>query len=211
MKLLTAFSLSLLLCVLSGCGTGAPRAPKSAAETAFDAANQLIMSKSGGIAHGNTAEAKKMAAEYSDTIEKLQQVAFTGGDKNRNFSLTGEKFLVYCQLSSDSACFLVHVPQLKNYKDDVRVTLAKLAFTTAQMVTANMQKNKPTKLAVGLRGSVLYGATAIGNSDAEPKIEQGFSVKDEPLHPYFQPAAAAAPAATPPATSDSKDTKAKKS
>lgn len=209
MKHLTALLLSFLLCVLSGCGSGGPRAPKSAAETAFDAANLKITSSADGTAHGNTDEAKKMAAEYSDTIEKLQQVSFSGGDKNRKFSLTGEKFLVHCQLSGDSACFLVHVPQLKGYKDEVRVMLAKIAFTTAKMVTANMQKEKPVKLAVGLRGTLLYGATAIGNSDAEPKIEQGYSVPDETLHPYFQPASAAAPTATPPAASDSKEAKAK--
>lgn len=213
MRHVAALFFSFSLCLLIGCGSGAPSAPKSAGEKAFDAANFLITSSSDGVAHGNTPEAKKIAAQFSETMGTLQQAAFTGGDKDRKFSLTGEKFLVYCQQSNDKVCFLVHVPQLKNYKDEVRTMLARLAFKTAQAVTADLHKEKPIKLAVGLRGSLIYGASAIGNSDAEPKIEQSFSVPTEPFYPYFETAAPAAPTtpavSTPPSKEpkDAKDTK----
>lgn len=215
MRHVAALLFSLSLCLLFGCGSGAPRAPKSAGEKAFDSANFLITSSRDGVAHGNTAEAKKIAAQFSETLGTLQQAAFTGGDKNRKFSLTGEKFLVYCQLANDKVCFLVHVPQLKNYKDEVRTMLARLAFKTAEAVTADLHKEKPISLAVGLRGSLIYGASAIGKSGAEPRIEQSFSVPQEPFYPYFETPQTAAPAAVAPkatepkdATKESKDSKA---
>jgi hypothetical protein len=200
----TMVCMSILL--LSGCGGGKSSAPKSPAQKAFDDANLLITAKSKGIAHGNTETAIKRAAGSSETMEKLQKVAFTGGDKNRTVSLTGEKFLVYCQEAPDGVCFLVHVPQLKNYKNDVRVALANLAWTTAKMMTVDLQKEKPLKLAVGLRGSLMYGALATGKSDEDPKIEESFSVDKDPLIPFFAPSAAAQPAvSTPkPVASDSK-------
>lgn len=202
MRHVAPFLFVLSLCLLSGCGSGTPSAPKSPAESAFDAANLLITTGKDGVAHGNTPEAKKLAEQFSSTMEVLQQAAFTGGDKNRKFSLTGEKFLVYCQQSSGRVCFLVHVPQLKNYKDDVRTMLAQLAFKTAQSVTVDLHKEKPIKLAVGLRGSLIYGASAIGSSDAQPQIAQSFSVPKEPLFPYFESPtpAAATPAQKEPPT-----------
>ena len=182
---------SMLVVLSTGCGGSNSKSTGSPSENAFHQANLLITASSKGIAHGNTESAKKRAAEFSETMGKLQKAAFTGGDKNRKMSLTGDTFLVYCQQVDDGVCFLVHVPQLKNYKDDVREMLTELAWTTAKMVTGDLHKEKPVKLAVGLRGAMLYGAIATGASNGDPKIETGLSVSKASLIPFFTPKTAA--------------------
>jgi hypothetical protein len=169
-------------------------------QAAFDAANQQILvykSATQKVGFGNTPEAEKMATEFAKTMQVMQQLAFTGGKKG-GVSLSGGNFLVHCQLQGDTACFLAHVPQLRNYKDkDVRLALAKIAWSTAKAVTEEARKDKRWDLGLGLRGTLMYGVVATGTSGGEPVIEQGSAVDPSGLYRFFAPAPGPAAATAP--------------
>lgn len=166
-------------------------------EVAFRAADQQVSINQGQVAAGNTAEA---AERFSKRLKLLQAVSFEGGkDESTRLSLSGGEFLTFCQVQPDSVAFLVHVPQLKAYKGESREALLGLAWSTAQEVTAELRQAGDRRLAVGLRGAVLYGALAAGQGAAErPGIfRQASSVSTDELVGFFAPAATTAAAATP--------------
>lgn len=184
--------LSLVLFLGYGCGESTP---KTAEEIAFDAANKQIVSDEGGAYYGNSEAAKAMVKRFSENIGSMQKLMFSGGKENRKISLTGEKFLTYCQLNENSALFLVHVPQFKRYKGEVRDTLLDLAWTVSGLVLEEYKKDQKIDVAIGLKGSVIYGGSAIGERGKTPKYENSFSIDSDQFHKYFKKSAAANPKA----------------
>jgi hypothetical protein len=191
--------MSLLPAVLLGfvmlAGSREASRPRTAGETAFRAANQKIFAFHDEVAFGNTAEAKAMAERYSRVMQTMASVAFTGGSKN-GASLSQNRFLTYCEVRGDHICFLVHVPELRNYKGDVRDTLLRLAWMTAQQVTQEARKDRDLKLAVGLRGALSYGAVAVGMGEGQPQKTTAEILDEKPLYEFFAdatPPAAPAP------------------
>jgi hypothetical protein len=152
--------------------------------TGFNAANELIGSKSKGITHGNSPEAKTAADAFSELFKKLQQQAFTGGSK-RNL-LTGGEFLTYCQNGKDSIVFLCHVPELRNYKDeDTKDSLSEIAWMTAKMATGKLDPESKKNLVVGLRGVASYGFILSGKPADEKPQRAGEDAKATILYPPF--------------------------
>jgi len=91
----------------------------TAPKTPFDQANSLITSSTGGVAHGNTAVAEKLAEQFSTTVKKFRDLGIENG-KAGEISLTDDSFLTYCQLSEEGCAFLVHVPKFRKYNDEAR-------------------------------------------------------------------------------------------
>lgn len=182
----------LLLAKLSG-----PTRPPSPERAAFQAASDQVLANSGQVAFGNDPRAQSIAARFGERLQALRGVAFTGAEEEQErTSLTRGRFLVHCQLAGDEACFLVHVPQLKNYKGDVRETLLDMAWNAGREAT---REAGVRRLGVGLRGAVLYGAIAVGEaSQSRPELfECAGSVGTEPLEAFFADKGTVSPAATP--------------
>jgi hypothetical protein len=98
----------------------------ASSEDVFDNANRTITSSGGGHAYGNTESAIDMADQYSVMMKSMTDEMFSGG-KQRAISLTDGEFLTYCQVNESSCAFLVHVPQLRQYKGEVRDALSSIA------------------------------------------------------------------------------------
>jgi hypothetical protein len=170
---------------------GADSRPRSPQEQAFDAANRQIGSYHDTVGFGNTTEAAAIATSFSETAVKLDKMFFEGKDENRAVSMTKEHFLTWCQQEPGSVLFLVHVPQFKRYKDDVRESLLQMCWSSAKIA---LPEGLPedTRLCIGLRGSVFYGGIAEGTLGSEsPRLKTGGAVSNDPFHAYF-----AAPTAT---------------
>lgn len=178
----------LLSAGLAGCIQRPDRQTSAAprpGEKEFKSANLKLTGQSRGTHHGNSEEATEMARVYSAMIGDLQPEFFSGGKENRIISLTDEKFLTYCRSNDSSVVFLVHVPQFKRYKGDVRDTLLLLAWMVAEKVTENHPQADNLDLVVGLRGSLMYGGSAIGKRDSEPTYENEFSIGESKFYRYF--------------------------
>lgn len=165
-----------------GCGPARRSAPEPG-EQEFRAASLKILAGGDGVAQGNNEEATLFAQEMSDLLGSRDKQYFEGHHQ-RIVSLTGEKFLTYCQINGDRVAFLIHVPQLKRYKGGVREALIHLAWTTAVHVLSHSDERFST-VGIGLRGAVFYGGRAIGPINGEPEIRNAGVVSTKPLLPFF--------------------------
>lgn len=143
------------------------QAAADSGQSAFDAANDSITSAGTGVAHGNTEFARTLAEACSELMKDITAQAFTGG-REGPVSLTKGNFVTYCHVNEqDSVVFLVHVPQLRQYKGDVRDTLAELSWTAARRLILETRASETMTLAVGLRGTILYGPIMIDSVSTE--------------------------------------------
>lgn len=206
MRALALFHAAWLV-LLTGCcccsGLSAPSTPATPEEKAFGAANRMISvyKADDGGAYGNTPEAKELATAFAALAESSEKELFSGG-KEGGLSLSDGHFVTYCRQNNDSVCFLVHVPQLKNYKDDVRDALVEMCWSCAEEVLEG--KVAPgTEVAVALRGSLLYGGLATGKLGETPTTEQTSVIDQDQLHKFFKEAGTPDPVpATTPAEGD---------
>lgn len=159
---------------------------KSAEETLFDSANRKIGSNKDGVAHGNSPEAEKLAAEFSSKLKTLREVGIEKSRK-RSISLSGGEFITFCHLAEGSCAFLVHVPELRKYTDEAKEFIGEAAWGVAQHCVATLPE-KPQKVAVGVRGFALYDrvltGAGTGDETAKPETHTGVESKDV-LFSYF--------------------------
>jgi hypothetical protein len=172
----------------SGFGESWERAqtPPGSPQARLKEAESTITTQAQGTAHGNTPEAVELAKEFGSLMKDLREALFTE-DKRKAISLTGGNFVTYCELRDGKCAFLVHVPAYRKFDDDAKESLAELAWMTAQ--SAVQDKLAPgDDLAVGMKGSLLYGSVMVGkvaeeNAESEPD-EQG--TDKEALLPFFE-------------------------
>jgi hypothetical protein len=181
-------------------------------KTVFEAANNLIDSRTNDISHGNTPDAQAAAAGFSQKLKQTQALFFTGGSK-KNF-LTGGDFLTYCRKNKDSVIFICHVPSLRSYKDDdTKKSLGELASVCAASAAPIIEGySASTKVIVALRGITSYGIVSSFIGDEDPQITLSddteiffelFDPKNEgtPGKPQAAKVDATEPTATPPVPS----------
>jgi len=157
---------------------------RTPAQRDFEAASRTIDAYSGQEAFGNTPEAQAMAQRFSRVMKAAERVAFTGKD-DKAVSLSEGRFLTHVELRQDGVCFLVHVPQLRNYDGEVRRALLDIAWMAAKEATRDVRRDRDLQLAVGLRGALAYGAVAIGMGEGKPTQELASVVSTTPLHAFF--------------------------
>ena len=151
---------------------------------AFDRANEKLFAYDSEEAFGNNPEAKALAVRFAGIMRVMEKIAFTGGRKDDTASLTKGHFLTHCEMREGKITFLVHVPELKNYAPDARKGLLDLAWTSANVVTEGVRSGRDVTLAVGLRGILLYGASAVGRPPADPVLALDGGHTDR-LRPFF--------------------------
>lgn len=166
------------------------------ASSILDDVESKISTDSGGIAHGNTDEAQALAREFSEAFQLLREELFTKGGKG--FSLSGGKFITYCELRPGQCAFVVHVPEYRRFDDDAKESLAELAWIVGQRMAR--EKLKPgDKLAVGLKGIVFYGSVMTGEvaapDDDEAKPQTHGDSRSDLLSFFAPPEPAAEPEA----------------
>jgi|CXWL01.1.fsa_nt_gi hypothetical protein len=172
---------ALALLVATGPPGGSAR---SSGADAFDRANERLFAYDSEEGFGNNPEAKDLAVRLAGIMRVMEKIAFTGGRKDDTASLTKGHFLTHCEMREGKITFLVHVPELKNYAPDARKGLLDLAWTSAKVVTEGVRSGRDVTLAVGLRGILLYGASAVGRPPADPVLHLDGSHTDR-LRPFF--------------------------
>jgi hypothetical protein len=171
--------LAVVLLLTVACSKGEPKPGERELQSA---SNRIAGSTNQEPVHGNTNSAKRRAQVVADAMTELDRALFSGQDENKTFTRT-ESFMVYGRHGAEGVAFLIHVPQFKRYQDDVRQTLIEAAWAAAKAATADLGDD--VKLGVGLRGSLMYGATAVGTRGGAPAIDLGASVDLDPLFPFF--------------------------
>jgi hypothetical protein len=169
LSVLLAIAMSLLLSFVKLPEGKALAAPGRAE---FDKANSLVTSNRNGAAHGNTPAAKELAKKFSMVIQEYRNAGVEKAKKKSSVSLTDGQFLTYCHLREEDCVFLVHVPDLRKFNREAKEFICTAAWHTANLVLADQPK-LPNRLAVGVRGAMLYEefiiGSAVGESEAPEK------------------------------------------
>jgi len=176
--------------------TGSRTTPStlSPADRAFRDADAEIMAYRGRASHGSSAAARQMAERMSRAMRAMVLLATSGKAPRDGLSLSQGHCLTYVETREGQACFLVHVPSLRRYSDEAKRAMAQLAWRVAADIAADAYGRKDIRVAVGLRGVLLYGAVASGAAtEKQPAyIKVGADALPDHLRDFF---------AGPPATS----------
>ncbi len=149
-------------------------------------AEMNVMSYSSGkVGMGNSAEAEQIATEFAVAMKELDEKLFTSS-RERVIELTRGEFLTHCELQPGSCALIVHVPSYRDYTDDARETVADLAWVTALAKTSETLQ-PGDKLAVALRGTLMYGDILLGTFSAdEEAIGEPRTGKSQDLSEFFE-------------------------
>lgn len=131
---------------------------------AFLDANNLLAGRSQGIAHGNSPAAQELAKALSSSLKVAREMGIESRKSAPTVSLTHGEFITYCLLTKESCVFMVHVPDLRKFSPEAKDFITEEAWLAALAIT-KPQKADLRKLAVGLRGALLYDRVASGNLD----------------------------------------------
>ena len=125
-----------------------------------------------------------MADHFAYLLKAVRTVAFTKGGAS---GVSGGYFLTYCQVTDSGVAFLVHVPELRKFTEDAQAALLQLAWSSAVETTRRLPNASSLRLAVGLRGALLYGGIATGSATAdEPDAQNTTAPQVETLYPFFE-------------------------
>lgn len=126
-------------------------------------------------------------------MKRMRDVMFEGGKKS-DVSLSDHQFLTYCELHDSQCVFIFHVPEMRRFSTEAKVSLGTLAWLTAQNALREEAATQPgLRLAVGLRGIVLYDWVLLGSVPATGEGLKNGLVKtvvgahpEKQLLPFFQ-------------------------
>ncbi len=163
--------------------------PKKPGEAELWAAEEFIRMYESSESSGNTPEAVAFADQFSRSLRVSRQFMFTEG-KAGGTGFTKGRFITYCFLRDDSVAVVVHIPELRRYTEDAKVTLEEFAWSLA---TSYAALNHPDveKLALGVKGALNYSAIITGEINDEDPLK-GIEVRHpttstESLWPFFLP------------------------
>jgi len=120
----------------------------------------IVGSSDSEIGYGNTSEAKALADNFATRMKLLRESLFTSSKKG--ISISKGNFLTHCELHDESCVFLVHIPKLRKYDGESKKSLCDLAWMVAQGTLNDSDFPEGGKLAVGVRGVILYEQIIIG-------------------------------------------------
>jgi hypothetical protein len=165
------------------------RRPKLPGEAETNAAEDFIREYKDKEASGNSADAIAFATEFARDLRVSRQILFSEG-KAGAISLSKGRFLTYCFLKDDSLTILVHVPELRRYTDDAKLTLEEYAWTLATTF-ASAKHPEVKRLALGIKGVLDYSSVVTGVINKAQPLK-GIEVRhpvlsSRPLWPFFAP------------------------
>lgn len=169
------------------------RSTRSTATSGFAAANREINTHHGSAAFGNSPKAVAAATSFSKQMKKMRDLLFEAGKKD-GFSVSDHQFLTYCELHDSECAFIVHVPELRRFSKEAKESLGTLAWITAQSALKEQQiTNSAMRLAVGLRGIVLYDRVLLGTLQGDIEAKNNTltetvvgSNPEQRLSPFFE-------------------------
>jgi hypothetical protein len=183
------FSLVLFALLVHGIATApATTGPQTAGADLFEQADRQIGSTSAEAALGNTAEARRMAAELNGLCKSLAVIVQKYGDKDSSvLSAVDAPCVTYADARQDSVCFLVRVPSLRRYPDEMTRSTLGILWHSARDTVRKSYGRDDVKTAVALRGILLYGAVAAGTAGESkpPVFEVASSARPASLSPFF--------------------------
>lgn len=145
---------------------------------------EAIIGKPTTVGTGNNSDATEVAVEIATTIQTLYAEA---ADENGEKLRADESFRVYCEMHNGSCAVIVHVPSYRGYSSQEKKDVADIFWTLSRKAVAG--KLRPgDRLAVGLRGTLLYGDVMIGQLASRERNGVNYTRGDrDDLVEFFEP------------------------
>lgn len=174
-------------------------------KSALEGAESHLGRSSGPAAAGNTKEAQTMATSFSAMLAGIRNVTIENNTSASSNVATGAGFRTFCQMGDHGTAFIVNVPDLRKFSDEAKKSIMESAWITSRMIAEKMNP-PPKKLAVAVRGRILYEGAFVGtcsgdftqNPRAGVESEYKSSEAGDALTIFFA-ANSPSPALTPPA------------
>ncbi len=168
----------------------------------FKQAEKFVGSWAGADGKGNTAKATEAAQNFT-TVLKAYRALAVSESKSKKSESSKDHFITWCEVQGNRCLFVVHVPDLRRFKDDAKTAIAEGAWFAAQVSSKKLDLPADAELAVALRGDVLYdrlitGRRLEGIESDSPEFEEklkksiertkmGNSIDDEMIRYFADP------------------------
>lgn len=178
----------VLMLVLAGLFVWSESGRQDPAEAALRDADWKVDQAKGEQALGNSTSAQAMSGEMNEFCKNLGQLIAKLGQPLPPAS-TDSPCVTYVETRADKVCFLVHVPNLRRFSDDMVKSSAELFWQKARVTAKKNLGRDDIKVGVGLRGNILYGGTAVGLASGEKPalVDTSSSAYPESLREFFAP------------------------
>jgi hypothetical protein len=140
---------------------------KDPAERALRDADWKMGLATGEQALGNSAQAQAMAAEMNEFCKNLGQLIPKLRGEAPSSAPEDSPCVTYVEARPDKVCFLVRVPHLRRFSKEMVESGTDLFWHEARLTTRKTYGREDVKVAVGLRGTMLYGGVAVGVASGE--------------------------------------------
>ena len=157
-------------------------APNSPESVLGDVKAEILVGS--GKGKGNTPDAIRLSERFAELMESMHHEAFT---KTRTkIKLSFGHYVTWCERHEGTCAFVVHVPEYRKFSPDAKALLDTLAWETAKRVVEDELK-PGERLAVGLRGPLLYGSIMVGTVGGDGNVGGALSTgtDEDSLYPFF--------------------------
>lgn len=134
--------------------------PKEPGQVATDQADNFISAYRSTEASGNTPEAVELGVEFARNLRVARGLLISDGKAGFGDATHG-RFLTYCFLTDECVAFIVHVPGLRKFSQDAKLTLEETAWTLATNAVSSKHPQLKT-MALGIKGELDYSSIVTG-------------------------------------------------
>ncbi len=169
------------------------RAASSPEYANFREGNAIINHYQGSSGYGNTPKAVDVAEAFTKLIKKRRNLMFAAAQPGRISAGTAD-FVSCCELYDSQCAIIVNVPDLRQFDSEAKRALGDVAWGSAQEALREKGVARPgMKLAVGLRGVLMYDRVLIGNVVTNADVTDTGLIEtvtgsevEQRLYPFFQ-------------------------
>jgi GYF domain 2 len=172
----------LIIFLLVGIGAGLTKIFTTPGPPGSDALKKAEEALNGAKTRGSgdTPGEARAATVMAETAEALRDAGITKGAsgfgrgksgvlRRAAAGLDANGFTAVCSVRGDTAVFLLHVPDLRKFTDEAKVSMGKMAWFAARMGWQELPAPRPARISVGLKGIVSYDRVLEG-AGSEPVI-----------------------------------------
>lgn len=167
-------SAGLLFATFVAISLFSPKTPRGPGADALDEAeSHLKASTTSG--YGDSKPEREAATVTAEIAQSLRSsgIAASSGSYGRGKSglfrraaagMDSDGFTSVCSVRGDTAVFLIHVPDLRKFTDEAKVAMGQWSWAAARVGWSQLPEPRPAKLAVALKGALIYDRLLTGSA-----------------------------------------------
>jgi hypothetical protein len=167
-------SAGLLFATFVAISIFSPKTPRGPGADALNEAESHLKGKTTS-GYGDSKPEREAATVTAEIAQSLRSsgIAASSGSSGRGKSglfrraaaaMDSDGFTSVCSVRGDTAVFLIHVPDLRKFNDEAKVAMGQWSWAAARVGWSQLPEPRPAKLAVALKGALLYDRLLKGSA-----------------------------------------------